>query len=138
MNLNQDQDQDPAGIRGVVPSRKFAPGDDRAVVPDVHDRPIKAWPLNGTDQPVTHDDQPGLLTDLADHRLFVGLAGLDAATGQRPEASAGIVPAPDQQEPPPVICDDGAYAGNPWHGHGVSIAVAVLDVSARRDQRRYS
>src|SRR5579859_3817863 len=131
---------EPSRVIRVIPRREHPPGNGGRVVPDSQDPAIGRRPVHRADQRAGDHLQPGLLADLADQGLLVGFPRLDPPPGQRPAAGLGLVPAPDEQEPP-ALGEDRADTWDAQLRHGPKYlpdtpSRQVLDVAARTDQRR--
>src|ERR1700674_4122995 len=62
------------------------------------------------------DDEPGLLRDLANQSLFVGLAGLDSSSGRVPPRRTSGKVGPEKQQPAGAVDDQRTHClANRWH-----------------------
>ena len=106
---------EPAGVGGVGSGGERAAGpvgERGQVVADLVDDAAGSRTFDGARQTAGDDAQPGLLQNLARHRLDVGFAGFDPAAGDGPEALAGRMATADEKDPPGVDDDrpDTIYA----------------------------
>jgi hypothetical protein len=102
----------PASVGGVVPGGDDAASYERDIVPDVHDRPGQARPLDDSEQRAADYLEASLFPDFPHDSLLVGLTGLNPATGHRPQALSGLMSAKDEQHAPGGVFDD---RSDTWH-----------------------